>query len=160
MLGIFSSLSAIALAVVATGVLSIGPQQYGEVNVLYVPGFASSEPGFTPPDPCVVDVTILNGQGNQAKFREFSLEPGQSATLTFDLDDLNGGGKQFDNRGGNPGIFTEQATVQDTCGNNANCDATLCSVNQAVEIVDSRTGVTRVLVDGPVQIAVAPTQAN
>ena len=82
-----------------------------------------------------------------------TLEPGQSAIFTFDLDDLNGGGKQFDNPGGNPGIFTEQATVQDTCGNNANCDATLCSVNQAVEIVNSRTGVTRVLVDGLVQEA-------
>ena len=41
MLGVFSSLSAIALLSVTAGVLSIGPQQYGEVNVLYVPGFAS-----------------------------------------------------------------------------------------------------------------------
>src|SRR5271154_5406198 len=114
MLSIFKSLSAIVALSATAGVLSIGPQQYGEVNILYAPGFGSSEPGFAPPDPCVVDVTILNGQGTQAKFREFSLEPGQSAKLTFDLDDLDG--KQFTDRGGNPGIFTEQATVQDTCG--------------------------------------------
>jgi hypothetical protein len=50
-----------------------------------------------------------------------------------------------------------QATVQDTCGNNASCDATLCSVTQAVEVVDSKSGVTRVLVDGPVRAKFLPT---
>jgi hypothetical protein len=152
MLNIFSILSAYAALSVTAGVLSLGPQQYGEVNILYVPGIPSSEPGYVPPDPCVVDVAIFDGQGNQVKSQESSLKPGQSATLTFDLDDLNGGGRG--QRGGNLGIFTEQATVQDTCGNNrTTCDASLCSVNQAIQIIDSTTGVTRVLVDGLVQEA-------
>jgi hypothetical protein len=152
MLGIFSTLSFAALLAIGGGVLSLGPQQYGQVNILYVPGIPSSEPGYLPPDPCVVDVAIFDGQGNQVKFQESSLQPGQSATLTFDPDDLNEGGRRFFNGGGNQGIFTEQATVQDTCGDNTtSCDASLCSVNQAIEIIDSKTGVTRVLIDGLVQ---------
>jgi|SRR5271156_416811 len=159
MLGVVSTLYLVAALVASGGILSLGPQQYGEVNLLYVPGIPSSEPGYLPPDPCVIDVAIFDGQGNQVKFKEASLVPGQSATLTFDSDDLNGGERQFSYRGGNTGIFTEQATVEDTCGNNASCDATLCPVNQALEIVDEKTGVTRVLVDQLVPQA-AQTAAN
>ena len=91
MLGIFGSLyAAVAVLGIAAGVLSVGPLQFAEVNVLYVPG-VSSEQGFTPPDPCVVDVAILDGQGNQAKFQEFSLEPGQSGHLSAAYGDLKGG---------------------------------------------------------------------
>jgi hypothetical protein len=149
MLGIFGRLSAIAILGLATGSLSVGPLQFAEVNVLYVPGVASN-PDFSPPDPCVVDVAILDGQGNQAKFQEFSLEPGQSGHLSAAYGDLKGGAQAG---GGVQGVFTVQATVQDTCGNNASCDATLCSVTQAVEVVDSKSGVTRVLVDGLVRAA-------
>jgi hypothetical protein len=152
MLGIFSSLFFATALAIGGGVLSLGPQQYGQVNILYVPGIPSSEPGYLPPDPCVVDVAIFDGHGNQVKFQESSLVPGQSATLTFDPNDLNGGGRGFAQRGSNLGIFTEQATVVDTCGNNTtSCDASLCSVNQALEIIDNTTGVTRVLVDGLAQ---------
>ena len=156
MLKIFSALSFAAFLATGGGVLSLGPQQYGQVNILYVPGIPSSEQGYLPPDPCVVDVAIFDGQGNQVKFKEASLQPGQSATLTFDANDLNDGGRRFFRGGGNPGIFTEQATVQDTCGNNTtSCDASLCSVTQAIEIIDGETGITRVLVDGLAQEAVA-----
>jgi hypothetical protein len=147
MLGIFGRLSAIAIFSLSAGSLSVGPLQFAEVNVLYVPSVASN-PDFSPPDPCVVDVAILDGQGNQVKFQEFSLEPGQSGHLSAAYGDLKGGGQAG---GGVQGVFTVQATVQDTCGNNASCDATLCSVTQAVEVVDSKSGVTRVLVDGPVR---------
>jgi hypothetical protein len=149
MLGILSGLYALALAVVTAGSLSVGPLQFAEVNVLYVPGVASN-PDFSPPDPCVVDVAIVDGQGNQAKFQEFSLEPGQSGHLSAAYGDLKGGAQAG---GGVQGVFTVQTTVQDTCGNNMSCDATLCSVTQAVEVVDSKSGVTRVLVDGPVRAA-------
>jgi hypothetical protein len=151
MLGIFSILSFASLLAIGGGVLSLGPQQYGQVNILYVPGIPSSEPGYPPPNPCVVDVAIFDGHGNQVKFQQSSLVPGQSATLTFDSSDLNGGGRQFFSGGGNLGIFTEQATVEDTCSNDTSCDASLCSINQAIEIIDSSTGVTRVLVDGLVR---------
>jgi hypothetical protein len=63
--------------------------------------------------------------------------------------DLKGGAQAG---GGVQGVFTEQATVQNTCGNNQSCDATLCSITQAVEVVDSKTGVTRVLAGGLVQL--------
>ena len=43
--------------------------------------------------PCVVDVAILDGQGNQVKFQEFSLEPGQSGHLSAAYGDLKGGGQ-------------------------------------------------------------------
>jgi len=153
MLGIFGGLYiTAALLALAGSPLSVGPLQFAEVNVVYVPGVSSSEPGFTPPDPCVVDVAILDGQGNQAKFQEFSLEPGQSGHLSAAYGDLKGGGQAG---GGVQGVFTVQSTVQDTCGNNTSCDATLCSVSQAVEVVDSKSGVTRALVDGPVQLAPA-----
>jgi hypothetical protein len=156
MLGILSGLYALALAVVTAGSLSVGPLQFAEVNVLYVPGVASN-PDFSPPDPCVVDVAIVDGQGNQAKFQEFSLEPGQSGHLSAAYGDLKGGAQAG---GGVQGVFTVQTTVQDTCGNNMSCDATLCSVTQAVEVVDSKSGVTRVLVDGPVRVAptILPTK--
>ena len=157
MFGIFSGLYATALALATSGILSVGPLQFAEVNVLYVPGFSSAEPGFTPPDSCVVDVTIFDGQGNQAKFQEFSLEPGQSGHLSAAYGDLKGGAQAG---GGVQGVFTVQATVQNTCGNDVTCDSTLCSINQAVEVVDSKTGVTRELVDGPVQFVVTPIQAN
>ena len=148
MLGIFNGLYALVMAVVTAGSLSVGPLQFAEVNVLYVPGVAS-DPDFSPPDPCVVDVAILDGQGNQAKFQEFSLEPGQSGHLSVAYGDLKGGGQAG---GGIQGVFTVQSAVQDTCGNDQSCDATLCSVTQAVEVVDSKSGVTRALVDGPVRL--------
>jgi hypothetical protein len=163
MLGIFSTMIAAVAAVGllrAGGILSLAPQQYGQVNVLYAP-VPSSEQGYAPPDPCVVDVTVLDGQGNQVKFQESSLQPGQSATLTFHYSDLNGGSRSaYLSQAGNQGIFTEQASVKDTCGNNATCDATLCSILQSVEIVDDEIGVTRVLVSGLVQAGPAPAQAN
>lgn len=156
MLGISGILAAIAAVAIGGGALSLGPQQYGEVNILYVPGIPSSEPGYLPPNPCVVDIAIFNGQGNEVKFKEASLVPGQTATLTFDADDLNGNGRGYAQRGSNLGIFTEQATVVDTCGSNTtSCDASLCPVNQAVEIIDDATGVTRVLVDGGLLQALA-----
>ena len=101
MLGIFNGLYALVMAVVTAGSLSVGPLQFAEVNVLYVPGVAS-DPDFSPPDPCVVDVAILDGQGNQAKFQEFSLEPGQSGHLSVAYGDLKGGGQAG---GGDPGSF-------------------------------------------------------
>jgi hypothetical protein len=149
MLGILSGLYALALAVVTAGSLSVGPLQFAEVNVLYVPGVASN-PDFSPPDPCVVDVAIVDGQGNQAKFQEFSLEPGQSGHLSAAYGDLKGGAQAG---GGVQGVFTVQTRVKDTCGNNESCDATLCSITQTVEVVDSKSGVSRVLVDGPVRLA-------
>ena len=154
MLGIVKTVYAFAALLIATGSLSVGPPQFAEVNVLYVPGGLSSEPGFTPPDPCVVDVAILDGQGNQVKFQEFSLEPGQSGHLSAAYGDLKGGGQAG---GGVQGVFTVQSSVQDTCGNDQTCDATLCSVTEAVEVVDSKSGVTRVLVDGPVRSALVAT---
>jgi len=157
MFKIFGGLFVTALAAVTSGVLSVGPLQFAQVNVLYVPGISSSEPGFTPPNPCVVDVTILDGQGNQAKFQEFSLEPGQSGHLSAAYGDLKGGAQAG---GGVQGVFTVQSTVKNTCGNDVTCDSTLCAVTQAIEVVDSKTGVTRVLVDGPVQFVGAPRQAS
>jgi hypothetical protein len=157
MLGIFGSLyAAVAVLGIAAGVLSVGPLQFAEVNVLYVPG-VSSEQGFTPPDPCVVDVAIFDGQGNQAKFQEFSLMPGQSGHLSAVYGDLKGGAQAGS---GVQGVFTVRSSVQDTCGNDQTCDASLCSISQAVEVVDSKTGVTRVLVDGPVQLIQRPAQAQ
>jgi hypothetical protein len=153
MFGIFGSLYALAFATLAGGVLSVGPPQFAEVNVLYVPGISSTEPGFSPPSPCVIDVAILDGQGNQAKFQEFSLMPGQSGQLAATYGDLKGGGQAG---GGVQGVFTVQSSIKNTCTNSSTCDATLCSITQAVEIVDSKTGVTRVLVDGPLQFQFAP----
>ena len=149
MLGIFGRLSAIMLLSLATGSLSVGPTQFAEVNLLYVPG-GKSGPNNHPPDPCVVDLAILDGQGNQAKFQEFSLEPGQSGHLSATYGDLKGGAQAG---GGVQGVFTVQTRVKDTCGNNESCDATLCSITQTVEVVDSKSGVSRVLVDGPVRLA-------
>jgi hypothetical protein len=148
MLGIFGRLSAIMLLSLATGSLSVGPTQFAEVNLLYVPG-GKSGPNNHPPDPCVVDLAILDGQGNQVKFQEFSFEPGQSGHLSATYGDLKGGAQAG---GGVQGVFTVQATLQDTCGNDNNCDVTLCSVSEAVEVVDSKPAVTRTLLDGPVQL--------
>jgi hypothetical protein len=153
MFGIFGSLYAITIAALAGGVLSVGPPQFAEVNVLYVPGVSSSEPGFSPPSPCVIDVAILDGQGNQAKFQEFSLTPGQSGHLSATYGDLKGGAQAG---GGVQGVFTVRSSIQNTCTDSSTCDATLCSITQAVEIVDSKTGVTRVLVDGPLQLQLGP----
>ena len=135
---VFSALQATIAALTVAGLMSIGPLQSGRVNVLYYPG------PVVDPNPCVVDVSIFDGHGNQVKFQEFSLQPGQSGALTFNRSDLNGGGSQ--------GIFTEQASIQNTCDpSDENCDTSLCNISQSIEAVDAFSGDTRALLDGPVR---------
>jgi hypothetical protein len=146
MLAFISSLLALlGVAATSPGVLSVGPTQYARVNLLFAP--SKGEIGFEPPDPCVVDVTVFDGKGNSVKTQEFSLNNvGQSAGLTFNRSDLNGGG--------NNGIFSVQSSVKDTCNGAPGCDATLCSISQSIEVVDDLSGATRALVPAPVKVAI------
>ena len=116
--------------------LSLGPLQYGRINVLYYPATAQSNA----PDPCVVDVAVFDGTGKQVKTQAFSLSVNgpHSGGLTFTRGDV-----------GVQGIFTARATLEDTClTSNSNCTVDDCNISSTIEIVDSRTGVTNILVPG------------
>jgi hypothetical protein len=64
---ISSLLALLGMAVASTGVLSVGPTQYARVNLLYAP--SGAEPGFEPPSPCIVDVTVLDARATASRHR-------------------------------------------------------------------------------------------
>ena len=124
--------------------LSLGPLQYGQVNLLYYPATAQTADA---PNPCVVDVAILNGGANPVKTQTVSLYPTgsngpHSAAITFSRANVGG-----------PGIFTVQTGIEDTCAQSPdpNCDASECNISESIEIVDSLTGDTRFVLSSPVR---------
>ncbi len=114
--------------------ITIGPTQYGSINLLYAPAGFASLSGNVPPPTCEVMVDVFNTSGNQVATRTFDLTLGQTGTLTF-------------GRGG--GVFTQQATLINNCpAESINCDPTLCSVSESIETVNSLTLQTQVLQTG------------
>ncbi|HUA34834.1 MAG TPA: hypothetical protein VMA09_14595 [Candidatus Binataceae bacterium] len=114
--------------------LTIGPAQYGNINLLYAPGGFGSLDGTVPPATCEVVVDVFNTSGKQVATGTFNLTLGQTGTLTF-------------GRGG--GVFTQQAMLVNNCpADSMNCDPTLCNISESIETVNSLTLQTQVLQTG------------
>lgn len=115
--------------------ITIGPQQYGSVNLLSAPPrIASLGATSVAPSTCEVQVTIFRPNGNQVTGKTFNLALGQSAELTF---------------GSAGGTYTQQATLLNNCpASSTTCDVSLCNVTDTVETINSITGDTQVLTEG------------
>jgi hypothetical protein len=135
-----------------TALLGLGPMQGARINVLYFPPSQPLNPDDVPPDPCVVDVEFFNAQSVQVESKELMLEPGQSGSLLLTLAQLGGG---------NTALFYAEGNVKNTCNPaDTTCDPTQCTIQASVEVVDSKTGITTVLVTSPLRGFAMPPPAQ
>src|ERR1700685_991225 len=75
-----------------------------------------------PPATCKVQVQFFDSNSNLVKSQTVYLTPGQSTKVSLSRGDLGARLQPHP-------LFWAQAALVNNCGNNANCDYTLCNIN-------------------------------
>ncbi len=121
------------LLVFLSSLVGLGLGQTAQINLIYPPAAATaaaavSQPG--PPSTCKVEVEFFDRESNLIKSKSVSLTPGSSAQVTLTRGDLGAGFALHP-------LFWAEAALINNCGNNPNCDFTLCNINATGEEADS-----------------------
>lgn len=113
-----------------SSLIGLGSGQTAIINLTYPPTTLQQMAVTTPPSVCKVEVEFFDANSNLVNSQTASLTPGQSAQVTLTRNQL---GRRV---AAHP-LFWTEAVLINNCGNNPNCDYTLCNINATGEEADS-----------------------
>jgi hypothetical protein len=123
-------LSLTTVIVFLSSLVGLGSGQTAIINLTYPPTTVQQMTSTSPPSVCKVEVEFFDANSNLINSQIASLTPGESAQVTLTRNQL---GRRV---AAHP-LFWTEAVLINNCGNNANCDYTLCNINAIGEEADS-----------------------
>jgi hypothetical protein len=123
-------LSVATVLVFLSSLVGLGSGQTAIINLTYPPTTLQQMTSTSPPSVCKVEVEFFDANSNLLNSQIALLTPGESAQVTLTRNQL---GRRVS---AHP-LFWTEAVLINNCGNNPNCDFTLCNINATREEADS-----------------------